>query len=175
AGDPQLVALDLRLDPFWTLVADLLADRLRLVLADPLHDLAVDLVDLAGGSRLARLQRLQRDASLDQLVLEDVEGRLHPVFGFGLQGHRLLAGPLDLRAGAPEVEPGAELPGSLPQRVVDLLAIDLADDVEGRVHCHDPVTPQWVRSDAQQTIPDRKSTRVNSSHVNISYAVFCLK
>src|SRR5699024_11699496 len=25
------------------------------------------------------------------------------------------------------------------------------------------------------TIPDRKSTRLNSSHVSISYAVFCLK
>src|SRR5690349_23354915 len=26
-----------------------------------------------------------------------------------------------------------------------------------------------------RTIPDRKSTRLNSSHVEISYAVFCLK
>src|SRR3712207_7468411 len=26
-----------------------------------------------------------------------------------------------------------------------------------------------------QTQPDRKSTRLNSSHANISYAVFCLK
>src|SRR3712207_8507590 len=25
------------------------------------------------------------------------------------------------------------------------------------------------------TLPDRKSTRLNSSHANISYAVFCLK
>src|SRR3712207_8117134 len=25
------------------------------------------------------------------------------------------------------------------------------------------------------TVPDRKSTRLNSSHANISYAVFCLK
>src|SRR3712207_8449975 len=28
---------------------------------------------------------------------------------------------------------------------------------------------------ARQTGEDRKSTRLNSSHVNISYAVFCLK
>src|SRR3712207_7227637 len=28
----------------------------------------------------------------------------------------------------------------------------------------------WVRAN-----PDRKSTRLNSSHANISYAVFCLK
>src|SRR5438067_9999769 len=27
----------------------------------------------------------------------------------------------------------------------------------------------------QLTVPDRKSTRLNSSHVSISYAVFCLK
>src|SRR3712207_7539202 len=26
-----------------------------------------------------------------------------------------------------------------------------------------------------QVLPDRKSTRLNSSHANISYAVFCLK
>src|SRR3712207_9471757 len=33
----------------------------------------------------------------------------------------------------------------------------------------------WVRR-AQGTEPlDRKSTRLNSSHANISYAVFCLK
>src|SRR3712207_7468025 len=29
--------------------------------------------------------------------------------------------------------------------------------------------------DRQPTPPDRKSTRLNSSHANISYAVFCLK
>src|SRR3712207_8915395 len=28
---------------------------------------------------------------------------------------------------------------------------------------------------ASCSIPDRKSTRLNSSHANISYAVFCLK
>src|SRR3712207_7097079 len=31
------------------------------------------------------------------------------------------------------------------------------------------------RSRYQRTIEDRKSTRLNSSHANISYAVFCLK
>src|SRR3712207_7448012 len=29
--------------------------------------------------------------------------------------------------------------------------------------------------DAQGNVRDRKSTRLNSSHANISYAVFCLK
>src|SRR5258707_4610817 len=39
--------------------------------------------------------------------------------------------------------------------------------------------PCWERftrsSNARASIRDRKSTRLNSSHANISYAVFCLK
>src|SRR6266496_2538564 len=41
--------------------------------------------------------------------------------------------------------------------------------------------PAWVSGLEQQrngqwrTVRDRKSTRLNSSHVEISYAVFCLK
>src|SRR5437660_5041258 len=36
--------------------------------------------------------------------------------------------------------------------------------------------PQRVRCEGQREgQPDRKSTRLNSSHVAISYAVFCLK
>src|SRR5690606_41459336 len=31
------------------------------------------------------------------------------------------------------------------------------------------------RDEAQEILQDRKSTRLNSSHVKISYAVFCLK
>src|SRR5215217_9007478 len=32
-----------------------------------------------------------------------------------------------------------------------------------------------VRVEVRRPAPDRKSTRLNSSHANISYAVFCLK
>src|SRR5438445_4757107 len=36
--------------------------------------------------------------------------------------------------------------------------------------------PRWARSAPRSPSPrDRKSTRLNSSHANISYAVFCLK
>src|SRR3712207_8118379 len=35
--------------------------------------------------------------------------------------------------------------------------------------------PPVVAQDHQQKCQDRKSTRLNSSHANISYAVFCLK
>src|SRR3712207_7487164 len=44
--------------------------------------------------------------------------------------------------------------------------------------CHVP--PAWTTGDlraacADPDLADRKSTRLNSSHANISYAVFCLK
>src|SRR3712207_7457223 len=35
---------------------------------------------------------------------------------------------------------------------------------------------RWVRPEPEERLlEDRKSTRLNSSHANISYAVFCLK
>src|SRR5438067_13788794 len=37
------------------------------------------------------------------------------------------------------------------------------------------VAPPELAGDAPIAFPDRKSTRLNSSHVSISYAVFCLK
>src|SRR3712207_7470094 len=37
-----------------------------------------------------------------------------------------------------------------------------------------PLRALWV-STAARVVLDRKSTRLNSSHANISYAVFCLK
>src|SRR3712207_7312641 len=40
-----------------------------------------------------------------------------------------------------------------------------------------PLRPRHVRAaaDGGEDLLDRKSTRLNSSHANISYAVFCLK
>src|SRR3712207_6773555 len=61
---------------------------------------------------------------------------------------------------------------------VALAAAELVAELHGRPH---PELPEpalrWL---ASQTDPplgaeDRKSTRLNSSHANISYAVFCLK
>src|SRR3989442_2421671 len=44
----------------------------------------------------------------------------------------------------------------------------------GHAHCHEKnTTEQWRSPLGGWT--DRKSTRLNSSHVRISYAVFCLK
>src|SRR5258705_16910 len=45
-----------------------------------------------------------------------------------------------------------------------------------RAYCCKPLRPSVDQQDRGQRIPqDRKSTRLNSSHLGISYAVFCLK
>src|SRR3712207_8107694 len=59
-------------------------------------------------------------------------------------------------AAVTRLEPGEE--GALVVRAVDERVQRLAVGLDGR-HAHG----------------DRKSTRLNSSHANISYAVFCLK
>src|SRR5258707_2519060 len=40
---------------------------------------------------------------------------------------------------------------------------------------NDPALEIWRDYNGRATVEDRKSTRLNSSHANISYAVFCLK
>src|SRR5258707_3807586 len=48
-------------------------------------------------------------------------------------------------------------------------------DVVGSLYCVVEVLAQERQADASNQPEDRKSTRLNSSHANISYAVFCLK
>src|SRR5699024_12424468 len=54
-------------------------------------------------------------------------------------------------------------------------------DASGRDHRHDVVHDAGVQQPGDGphehagAVEDRKSTRLNSSHVSISYAVFCLK
>src|SRR3712207_7009211 len=67
---------------------------------------------------------------------------------------------------------------SRPERLLELHHLD------GDLH-HQPVVlaeiePRQLHDPAQALaervrVEDRKSTRLNSSHANISYAVFCLK
>src|SRR5258708_28535809 len=54
-------------------------------------------------------------------------------------------------------------------REVDL-AFTIAETQNGEAVSIEPVLPE-----TQGQLPDRKSTRLNSSHQIISYAVFCLK
>ena len=83
------------------------------------------------GSLASRIFR--RLLALDELALEDVEHRRGPVVGARGDLDRLVALPLDGGAGALEVEARGDLPCGLSECVVDLLAVDLADDVERRV------------------------------------------
>src|SRR3712207_7817110 len=52
------------------------------------------------------------------------------------------------------------------------LAVGEVDHHEGDEKTDRPPRSRYPRSHLG---PDRKSTRLNSSHANISYAVFCLK
>src|SRR5256886_12139362 len=57
-------------------------------------------------------------------------------------------------------------------RLPRLEDLDLGPDAACHVADQDLACADGVRVDAQE---DRKSTRLNSSHSQISYAVFCLK
>src|SRR3712207_9567958 len=67
-----------------------------------------------------------------------------------------------------------------------ICAADLKDTQSGHAHLRLPERRRWLDGDGAsgtrekgETLSglarDRKSTRLNSSHANISYAVFCLK
>src|SRR3712207_6851914 len=73
------------------------------------------------------------------------------------------------------------LPISLSESVLHVIHIPLGANVQNAMHL------QWIHilqnthlttsmlDIGLQIVIDRKSTRLNSSHANISYAVFCLK
>src|SRR5438445_2055130 len=60
-------------------------------------------------------------------------------------------------------------------RVLALRSVEFARNHGVRLHVRSSFTWEpgtWVEEEDEA---DRKSTRLNSSHANISYAVFCLK
>src|SRR5258707_7208120 len=54
----------------------------------------------------------------------------------------------------------------------EMLAVLASQDLVRRPH---PQTDRASRPEARRRDRDRKSPRLNSSHANISYAVFCLE
>src|SRR5690554_6973442 len=70
-------------------------------------------------------------------------------------------------------------PTSRPTRDIDMLGqtSNEPEAILGQVRdiIETEVTDDGLRFDADTLKADRKSTRLNSSHVRISYAVFCLK
>src|SRR5690554_7164655 len=80
--------------------------------------------------------------------------------------------------------PPLERPGSYDFQFVDLLAHVFREGRKRRCHAHNPdggIIEYRAAGRLENrhlldcAILDRKSTRLNSSHVRISYAVFCLK
>src|SRR5690349_23974217 len=55
-----------------------------------------------------------------------------------------------------------------------LVAVEAGERAEDGAH-HDLADVRAVGVAEEQHLQDRKSTRLDSSHVEISYAVFCLK
>src|SRR5438445_8093196 len=67
-------------------------------------------------------------------------------------------------------------PGIYTLSLHDALPISLMRDIaQAAWECADPGMQYDTTINAWHTCSDRKSTRLNSSHANISYAVFCLK
>src|SRR5207248_5864473 len=75
-----------------------------------------------------------------------------------------LAHPLELTC-TPETDVW-----SFPIVTVSKSERGLDETVQGR-----SLTPRWPAAQGEARIEDWKSTRLNSSHRTISYAVFCLK
>src|SRR3712207_8619690 len=60
-------------------------------------------------------------------------------------------------------------------RLVVRLPRRLVEQIVGRVAVHHRLADDAAEPASLRFLEDRKSTRLNSSHANISYAVFCLK
>src|SRR5690554_6977732 len=65
------------------------------------------------------------------------------------------------------------------QVIINLVGVGIADkrwsDKRKEAIFNSRIKPTQFLHEISQNTPDRKSTRLNSSHVRISYAVFCLK
>src|SRR3712207_8295906 len=55
------------------------------------------------------------------------------------------------------------------------IGLDTAEALTDMAERIEIVSAERVRDELCKLLLDRKSTRLNSSHANISYAVFCLK
>src|SRR3712207_8146916 len=88
------------------------------------------------------------------------------------------------RDGYPSSAPRSHSPGEAAMRVDVTVDISAPPEVVWALLSDVESWPTWTASitavrrlspDPLQVGSDRKSTRLNSSHANISYAVFCLK
>src|SRR5690606_39515291 len=124
-------------------------DQLRGTPGQPASSGAAEVIDEAAVRRLTASQ--QRVAEAGRV------GRLDP----GAVAYLLEIGIVALREAATRVEDASEATGGLPSRA----QVGAWWEEILRARGLDPTAD----------LADRKSTRLNSSHVKISYAVFCLK
>src|SRR5262249_25984397 len=129
----EFVALDLSADSLWALIPDKFGDLPRVVLRDPFFQADAQPELLARWPWLRGVDRLERHAAPDQLLLEHVEYRLRALFAVGADFYAVVAGPRAAGTHSPEVEPGSYLFGRLVQRVIDFLVIHPAHNVERRI------------------------------------------
>src|SRR5204863_5652536 len=106
-------------------------------------------------SAMVRLPSASSDRVRDRL---DLQVLLEP-------GHAGVAWP---------AEHGRSAAGPGRARLLDCNLISVSDGLEADRAAHRR-TARAGNAAARPVRPDRKSTRLNSSHVEISYAVFCLK
>src|SRR6185437_1932975 len=101
------------LDALRTLVPDDLGDLLGVLLGDALLEGDRDAVLLAGHLGVGRVEVLQRNPALDELLLEHVKDGVGPLLAVGADLDAVLAGPGNRRPDATEIEAVADLLGGL--------------------------------------------------------------
>src|SRR3989454_3818833 len=115
----------------------------------------------------------------DRAALDALRRETHKVHGsagsYGfMEASRLAAGmeatvkDWAARPDDPDVERGS-LAYWFVKRLAELLGVEVPDASAA------PAPPPPIRDFNSEQLRDRKSTRLNSSHLVISYAVFCLK
>src|SRR5690625_6012007 len=132
---------------------------------------------------------------VDEFFYDDMTGRIEPeIYELppGTMDHQMLhLDPFEITYQYPQVsheelrrtseaiphDIGAhylQLPDELPERVLQL-AEEIVSEEETLYDQARAIERYFSSGDFSYQIEDRKSTRLNSSHVAISYAVFCLK
>src|SRR5699024_5525952 len=139
----------------------------------------------------------------DDSVVENVlEGKKIAVVGYGSQGHAhsqnlrdngndVIIGLREGKSDEKAREDGFEVyPVAQATKQADVIMVLAPDEIQGDLY-NNEIKPNLEAGNAlafahgfnihfgvinpPEDVEDRKSTRLNSSHVSISYAVFCLK
>src|SRR3712207_1091027 len=117
-------------------------------------------------------------AILAVALLLSASGTVGSFYLVSSQG-QTITDPAELTLSESEASPGSVIEveginfGANSQVSIYFMSAEEADLTDGSAFILQGIDPN--QSTITTTEPDRKSTRLNSSHANISYAVFCLK